>query len=162
MVDTNVRRVVARSVLGQGHAGPPRISADRLATQELLVTLDGDAARCTGAAALMELGAVVCTAKNPACNRCPIANACAWKNAGYPAYEGPFPAKQATYEGSDRQVRGIILRELRHSDMPIPRDFLNTLWLDPEQLARALHSLTSDGLVEETPDHPGHYHLAPR
>jgi len=162
VVDTNVRRVVARSVLGQGHAGPPRLSADRLAAQELLVTLEGDVARCTGAAALMELGAVVCTAKNPSCDRCPVAQTCAWKNAGFPAYQGPFPAKQAKYEGSDRQVRGIILRELRHSDMPIPRDFFDTLWLDREQMTRALDSLTSDGLVEEKPGHPGHYHLAPR
>lgn len=162
VVDTNVRRVVARSVLGQGQAGPPRLTPDLNATQNLLVTLEGDANRCTGAAALMELGAVVCTAKNPACARCPVATTCAWKNAGYPPYRGPLLAKQATYEGSDRQVRGIILRELRHSDVPIPRDFFDTLAADSTQLTRALNSLTHDGLVEESADCPGHYHLATR
>jgi A/G-specific adenine glycosylase len=118
-----------------------------LATDTLLTTLDGDAQRCTGAAALMELGAVVCTATKPACDRCPVAAACAWKNAGYPSYQGPLPSKQGTYQGSDRQVRGIILRELRTSDIPVPRDFLASLWSDSRQFERALSSLVEDALV---------------
>jgi A/G-specific adenine glycosylase len=162
VVDTNVRRVVARLVVGEGQAGPPRIVPDRLATDTLLTTLDGDAQRCTGAAALMELGAVVCTATKPACDRCPVAAACAWKNAGYPSYQGPLPSKQGTYQGSDRQVRGIILGELRHSDIPIPRSFFDSLWPDQKQLHRAFSSLTDDGLVEESDEAPGHYHLATR
>lgn len=162
VVDTNVRRVIARTVLGEGRAGPPRLVPDRLATEELLATLEGDLQRCSGAAALMELGAVICTANNPSCDRCPLADTCAWKKAGYPSYQGPLPAKQATYQGSDRQVRGIILSELRQSDIPIPRNFFDTLWPDPKQLSRAFTSLTDDGLVEESDEAPGHYQLATR
>jgi A/G-specific adenine glycosylase len=44
-------------------------------------------------------------------------------------------------------VRGIILRELRHSDIPVPEDFLLTLWHDEPQLRRALESLVADGLA---------------
>lgn len=160
VVDTNVRRVIARVIVGDAHAGPPRLLPDRLATGELLATLDGDAQRCTGAAALMELGAVVCTAVKPACTRCPVVADCAWKNAGYPTYQGPLPSKQAAFQGSDRQVRGIILGELRASDIPIPRAFFDTLWSDQQQLQRAFTSLTADGLVDESSEAPGHYHLA--
>jgi A/G-specific adenine glycosylase len=160
VVDTNVRRVVTRLIGGQAEAGPPRMVADRVATQEMLSQLTSERDQCTGAAALMELGAVICTAKKPICDQCPLADLCAWRIAGYPAYEGPRAAKQARFEGSDRQVRGIILRELRKSDIPIPGDFLHSLWPDSPQCARALQSLTDDGLVEELPDNPGHYQLA--
>jgi A/G-specific adenine glycosylase len=67
--------------------------------------------------------------------------------AGYPEYLGATAPKQAQFEGSDRQVRGIILRELRHSDIPVPEDFLLTLWDDEAQLRRALESLITDGLA---------------
>ena len=160
VVDTNVRRVVTRLVGGQAEAGPPRMVADRVAAHELLSQLSSGQDQCTGAAALMELGAVICTAKKPLCEQCPLADLCAWRNAGYPDYQGPRAAKQARFEGSDRQVRGIILRELRQSDIPIPRDFLESLWSDQPQLARALSSLTKDGLVEELPEDPEHYQLA--
>lgn len=160
VVDTNVRRVVTRLVGGQAQAGPPRMVADRVATQELLSQLTNEQDQCAGAAALMELGAVICTAKKPLCEQCPLADLCAWRNAGYPDYDGPRAAKQARYEGSDRQVRGIILRELRQSDIPIPRYFLESLWSDRPQLLRALRSLTEDGLVEEVSDDPETYQLA--
>jgi len=160
VVDTNVRRVVARAVLGQAQAGPPRLRADLATTTDLLSTLNSAEAKCQGAAALMELGAVCCTAKKPQCDACPITHACAWAKAGYPDYEGPLPAKQARYEGSDRQVRGIILREMRESDIPIPREFLSTLWSDVTQLERALESLNNDGLIHEAPGSPGCYELS--
>lgn len=160
VVDTNVRRVVTRLVGGQAEAGPPRMVADRIAAHELLSELPGEQDRCTGAAALMELGAVICTAKKPLCEQCPVADLCAWRSAGYPDYEGPRAPTQARFEGSDRHVRGIILRELRQSDIPIPRDFLESLWSDQRQFSRALSSLTEDGLVEELTDDPETYQLA--
>lgn len=151
VVDTNVRRVVARASLGQGVAGPPRIRSDREAVTAVLSDLD-ESDHVLASKALMELGALVCTAQSPSCERCPLAQSCAWRNAGYPAYSGPKAPIQGTFEGSDRQVRGIILRELRSSDIPVPFDFLETLWSDKEQFERAARSLLEDGLVTEHPE----------
>ena len=61
----------------------------------------------------MELGATVCTAARPRCDACPIATLCAWRAAGYPAYDGPRKARQDRFEGADREVRGLVMRELR-------------------------------------------------
>lgn len=145
VVDTNVRRVLARAVRGQGEAGPPRTSAD-LAEMEAVLPEDPARARLVNAGT-MELGQVVCTARAPRCDACPIADSCAWRAAGYPAYAGPRAAAQKTYEGSDRQVRGLVLRELRGSDTPVPADVIAGLWPDAAQLQRAVGGLLRDGLV---------------
>lgn len=159
VVDTNVRRVVARAVFGQAQAGPPREVEDRRTVAAILHTLETDATKCAIAGGLMELGAVFCQAQKPQCEPCPLADACEWKNAGYPPYTGPTRAPQAPYEGSDRQVRGIILRELRGSEIPVPDSFLSTLWQDRQQYRRALMSLILDGLIRETAPHSGEYEL---
>lgn len=150
VVDTNVRRVLARAVRGQGEAGPPRTAAD-LAEMEALLPADPARARLVNAGT-MELGQVVCTARAPRCGECPIADACAWRAAGYPVYEGPRAAVQKRYEGSDRQVRGLVLRELRASDTPVPAEVIAGLWPDAVQLARAVDGLLRDGLVERDDD----------
>lgn len=160
VVDTNVRRVVARAHRGQGEAGPARTTADRRDVASLLDGLATAPEKCAGAAGLMELGAVVCKARAPECSACPIAEVCQWRIAGYPTYDGATATKQARFEGSDRQVRGIILRELRSSDTPIPGAFLRTLWSDGEQFDRALASLLGDGLIEAAPDDPEGYRIS--
>ena len=99
----------------------------------------------------MELGQTVCTARSPRCDSCPIAELCAWRAAGYPAYEGRAAPKQKKYEGSDRQVRGLILGELRASDTAVPAEVIATLWPDAVQLQRALSGLLRDGLVHGDP-----------
>jgi A/G-specific adenine glycosylase len=98
-------------------------------------------------AAAMELGAVVCTARSPRCDACPIAAQCAWRAAGYPAYDGPRRSVQKRYEGSDRHVRGLIMRELRAAHAPVTDAELAGLWHDPVQLERALAGLLTDGLA---------------
>ena len=146
VVDTNVRRVLARALQGLGEAGPPRMSADRERLRGVLSGVDSHS-QVQAAKAIMELGAVMCTPRSPQCEQCPLRNSCAWRASGYPEYEGVRAPKQARFEGSDRQVRGIILRELRHSDIPVPEDFLQSLWPDDRQLRRALESLLADGLA---------------
>ena len=145
VVDTNVRRVIARAVLGQGEAAPPATRRDLAAMAALLPDEPADARQFNAAA--MELGAVVCTARAPRCAVCPIAEACRWRLEGYPPYEGPRSAPQPRFAGSDRQVRGVILRELRGSDIPVTGDELAPLWADAEQRERALAGLVADGLV---------------
>lgn len=160
VVDTNVRRVIARAQAGQGEAGPPRTVADRANVSALLETLDDTASQCVGAAGLMELGAIVCKARAPECSSCPIADLCRWRISGYPPYDGATATKQARFEGSDRQVRGIILRELRSSDTPVPLGFLRTLWSEQEQFERALSSLLEDGLIETGPNNSAEYRIS--
>jgi A/G-specific adenine glycosylase len=157
VVDTNVRRVVARAVRGQGEAGPPAVVRD-LATVEALLPDDPRAAARLSIA-LMELGALVCTARAPRCGECPIARACAWRLAGYPAYDGPTVRPQR-FTGTDRQVRGLLLDVLRASSRPVQRPSLDAAWHDPVQRDRALDSLVADGLIDPLPDGrfalPGH------
>ncbi len=149
VVDTNVRRVLARALGGQAEPGPPRTGRD-LAAMDAILPLDPARALLTNAGA-MELGQTVCTARAPRCEECPLAGACAWRAAGYPNYEGARAPRQKRYEGSDRQVRGLILRELRAADIPVPADTVAALWPDAEQLERALSGLLRDSLVTGDP-----------
>lgn len=147
VVDTNVRRVMARLERGEAETGPPRTVADLQAGQDALDQVEGTQRQVTLAKGLMELGAVVCTARKPQCDKCPVLGSCQWRAAGYPPYEGKRSPAQARYEGSDRQARGIVLRELRASDTPVPVSFLETLLSDRQQFSRALTSLVEDGLA---------------
>lgn len=150
VVDVNTRRVLARAVRGQGAAGPARTRADLAAMQHLLPG-DPEAAQAFNAGA-MELGQTVCVARSPRCDACPIAELCAWRLAGYPAYTGPAAPRQARYEGSDRQVRGLIMRALRHSDEPVTAEAIELLWPDAVQRDRALSGLLRDGLAVGSPE----------
>jgi len=152
VVDTNVRRVLARLEHGEAEAGPPRTAADLRAGQEALDQVSGARRQVTLAKGLMELGAVLCTARKPLCGNCPVSSSCRWRAEDYPPYEGKRASAQARYEGSDRQARGLVLRELRASDTPVPLSFLGTLVSDPQQFSRAIHSLVEDGLIRYAAD----------
>lgn len=145
VVDTNTRRVIARAVDGLAEARHPATARD-LAAMERLLPGDREAAHRFNAGA-MELGATVCTARAPRCDDCPIAGLCAWRAAGYPAYDGPRRRRQARFEGSDRQARGIVMRELRAAHRPVPRDELARALTDDARLSRALAGLVADGLA---------------
>lgn len=145
VVDTNVRRVIARAIDGQGEAGPPSTRRDLAAMEQLLPEALPEAQAFN--AGIMELGQVICTARSPQCDVCPVRDVCAWRAAGYPAYEGPRAPGQKKYEGSDRQVRGLILAELRASDIPVTAAEIDGVWADAVQRDRALAGLIDDGLV---------------
>lgn len=149
VVDTNVRRVVARAVGGAGDAGPASTARDLAAMEPLLPTSPAVAARF--AVAVMELGALVCTAGTPRCGDCPLVAVCAWRRAGSPPYTGPVKRPQG-YAGTDRQVRGLLLAVLRDSDDPVEQPRLDVVWPDAVQRARALDGLVADGLVDPLPD----------
>ena len=150
VVDTNVRRVLARAIDGDGEAGPGSTRRD-LTSMAAQLPVDPAAARVFNAA-VMELGAVVCTARSPHCEECPIAAQCAWRAAGYPDYEGAKRAVQKKYEGSDRQVRGVLLGALRSRTGALFVNELDGLWSDALQRGRALDGLLHDGLVVGTPE----------
>ena len=144
VVDTNVRRVVARAVRGAAEAGPAASARDRRDVEELLPESPARAARFS--VAVMELGALVCTARNPRCTDCPIARQCEWQRAGAPTYAGPRSRTQK-FEGTDRQVRGKLMAVLREAPEPVGTEALDLVWHDAAQRDRALHSLVADGLV---------------
>lgn len=154
VVDTNVRRVIARAVHGRGEAGPPSTQRDLADVEALLPPEPATAARFS--VGLMELGALVCTARAPRCADCPLAASCAWRLTGKPPYEGPTVRPQR-FAGTDRQVRGLLMAVLRESDAPVHRPALDAVWTDSIQRERALDGLVADGLIDPLPD--GRYAL---
>jgi A/G-specific adenine glycosylase len=145
VVDTNVRRVQARLVSGREQAAPSLTRAERDLALSLLP--DSDEAAATWNVAVMELGALVCTARGPRCAVCPVLDLCRWVANGRPVHTGPRPRTQA-WTGTDRQVRGEIVQRLRDSAMPLPRSALLDAGPDPAQVERCLDTLVDDGLVE--------------
>ena len=148
VVDTNVRRVLARALGGAAQPSISPTAADQRLAASALPADEPTAARW--AVASMELGALVCTARTPRCDDCPIRGRCAWVLAGSPPYDGP-PRRGQTYEGTDRQVRGRLLAILRAASGTVPKKTLDACWPDAIQRDRALDALVADGLVEPLP-----------
>ncbi|PPF47490.1 adenine glycosylase [Pseudoclavibacter sp. AY1F1] len=150
VVDTNVRRVLSRAFLGEETPWGPSAVRDA-AEMRAVAPADPTAANLWNAAS-MELGAVICTAKRPNCNDCPIVGLCAWVSAGRPA-STTIKKPQAKFAGSDREMRGMVLRELRAIPGGVEIEFLRR-HLDPDgadslRFDRALTSLKVDGLIFE-------------
>ena len=158
VLDTNVRRVLGRAVSGAEFPASTVTRAERDLATGLLP--EDEATAATWAVAVMELGALVCTAANPRCGDCPIAERCAWRAAGHPAYDGP-PRKVQTWAGTDRQCRGRLLGLVRDGDGAIPQHRMDATWPDQVQRDRALASLLADGLlVRVDVDDPAEPHYA--
>ena len=159
VLDTNVRRVLARLVAGQPWAGGASSAsvAERRLAESLLPAEPAVAARWS--VAVMELGALVCTAAGPRCVDCPVARECAWLAAGRPApatgtggMVGAARRRTQKYEGTDRQCRGRVLAVLRATGDPVRRADFDAVWTGQTQLERALDGLVADGLVDPLPD----------
>jgi len=148
VVDTNVRRVLSRAVRGADSVREAATATDRSELEAQLPAEPAAAARFS--AALMELGALVCTARAPDCARCPLADRCAWRAADYPKTT-PRRAVQ-TWAGTDRQVRGAIMALLREGAQPIHPAALDVGWPDQFQRQRCISSLVVDGLAVRLPD----------
>lgn len=150
VVDTNVRRVLARAVTGEQYPAPALTAAENRLAAGLVPDDPGTAAVWSVAA--MELGALVCTARAPRCPDCPAAALCAWRAAGAPAHAGP-PRRGQAYVGTDRWVRGLLLAVLRDTDGAVRHADLvaqvpDAALRDPGQRDRCLDGLVADGLVE--------------
>ena len=148
VLDTNVRRVLARAVAGVAEPSSAPTVGERRAAADLLPDAGERAAAFS--VALMELGALICRARSPQCDRCPVVDRCAWRQAGYPPSAGP-PRKGQGYAGTDRQARGAVLAVLRARPGPANVRQLRAAWTDDVQLDRALDGLVADGLVEPLP-----------
>jgi A/G-specific adenine glycosylase len=148
VLDTNVRRVLARMVSGAARPSRSPSAAETRMAESLLPDDPGVAARW--AVAVMELGALVCTAARPGCARCPVAPGCSWRRAGFPAATGPRFSQR--YQGTDRQCRGRLLAVLRHASGAVPKAELDRAWPHAAQRERALDSLVADGLAQPLPN----------
>ncbi|MCK5892016.1 A/G-specific adenine glycosylase [Aeromicrobium sp.] len=147
VLDTNVRRVLVRVAEGRQYPHTSVTKDERALATSLLPDERAD----RWAAATMELGAVVCTARAPRCEACPVADLCRWRRAGHPEHDGPTRRGQA-WAGTDRQCRGRLLAVLRESADPVPKAELDLVWDDIGQRERCLDSLIDDGLVTPRPD----------
>jgi A/G-specific adenine glycosylase len=152
VLDTNVRRVFTRLIAGREFPPAHQSVAETTLAESLLPADPPVAARWS--VAVMELGALVCTAANPDCAACPVAARCAWRMAGRPPGERP---KGQKFTGTDRQCRGRLMAVLRDSSEPVSQEALDAAWPDPQQRARALDALVTDGLVDPLED--GRYAL---
>jgi A/G-specific adenine glycosylase len=161
VVDTNVKRVVARVEDGDQAAGHWSVGFGLERVDEVSRTENAEH-YCQIQRGLMELGALLCTARSPRCETCPLQDSCRWRAEGYPEDPSVKPRVQARYEGSDRQVRGIILSWLRQNPHPLERETLEDLWPQAAQRQRAVESLVRDGLIErhERVDGPESFSLS--
>jgi A/G-specific adenine glycosylase len=144
VLDTNVRRVFARTLAGVEFPAASVTRAERTLAE--MVLPDDDVTAATWSVAVMELGALVCAAANPRCGGCPVSDRCAWRAAGHPPYDGP-PRKVQTWAGTDRQCRGRLLGVVRDSDGPVHRSRMDAAWSDAAQRERCVESLLADGLL---------------
>ena len=154
VVDTNTRRVLARALHGQAQAGMP--SVRDLDDMETILPAQKEASALVNAAA-MELGAVVCTARAPRCDECPLARWCEWRGAGYPDNAPAKRPRQAAFAGSDRQIRGRIMARVRSASAAVSREEALAAAADggvteASQPERALESLLADGLLVAAPE----------
>lgn len=160
VLDTNVRRVLERAA-GGAALPPPTLRRGESERAATLMPRDNDTS-ATWSAGLMELGALVCTARAPRCGACPLAGLCRWRSAGYPPDEHSARRRTQAWQGTDRQVRGRVLAALRAAEQGVtPADLVN-VWPLAAQRERALASLLADSLIAVEPDADGvalAYHL---
>jgi A/G-specific adenine glycosylase len=144
VLDTNVRRVLARLVNGVELPPTSVTAAEKAMAGELLPEDEPTAA--TWSVALMELGALTCGAAAPRCGDCPLASSCAWRAAGRPAYSGP-PRRAQAWAGTDRQCRGRLMALAREAEGAVGARAMTGAWADQVQRDRCLASLLEDGLL---------------
>ena len=142
VMDVNIRRVLVRVLDGKEHPTSSPTVRERESRLAILPRRNAD----NWAAATMELGALICTSKNPSCNDCPIISQCKWRKNGYPQSE--LVRKSQDWHGTDRKCRGTIVQALRESES-LTASAIKKLWPDESQVEKALETLLADTLIEE-------------
>lgn len=143
VLDTNVRRLIARAESGIANCPTSVTRAERIVADALVP--DEDARAAKWAVASMELGALVCTARSPQCEVCPIRDGCRWVIDGRP---DNAPARRGQpWKGTDRQCRGVIMDVVRNSTHGVKVQMALSAWPELDQASRCLESLLDDGLV---------------
>ena len=160
-VDTNVRRVLGRTMAGAADA-LSTVDLQRLADASVPVDRAADWTH-----ALMDVGATFCRTNRPTCEVCPArpwcryaAEATRWA-AAEPVPTAAEPGRGRTrareraapFSSTSRWLRGRILDRLREVDASNWLEFVPPIGdHDRVAVARALGLLAADGLVELDPD----------
>jgi A/G-specific adenine glycosylase len=140
VLDINIRRVFARVIDGIEVPTAAPTKSERQEREKLIPSKNPH----VWAAATMELGALICTAKNPKCAQCPLADQCIWRSLDYPLSDQP--KRTQSWHGTDRQCRGVIVQALRENPALSKKEIMQ-LWDVPSQVEKALLTLLEDGLV---------------
>lgn len=141
VLDINIRRLLARIIDGVEFPTPTATKSEKRSREALIPSEKAH----VWAAATMELGALICTAKNPRCQICPVKNQCKWSALGYPKSERI--SKRQSWHGTDRQCRGKIVQALRES-ISLTEGEIKKLWQEDSQVEKALQTLEADGLIQ--------------
>ena len=142
VLDINIRRLFSRLYKGEEAPTAAPTKAERIEYAEYVPQKNAH----IWAAATMELGALICTAKNPLCGRCPVSDQCLWRSLDFPASERV--KRTQSWHGTDRQCRGTIVQALRENPM-LNKKQIQLLWDVPSQVEKAILTLLDDGLIEE-------------
>ncbi len=140
VLDINIRRLLSRVIDGVEVPKTAPTKSERVAREVLIPEKNAH----IWAAATMELGALVCTAKKPQCGQCPLSSQCKWRSLDYPLSDQP--KRTQTWHGTDRQCRGVIVQALRENPVLQKKEIM-LLWDVPSQVEKALLTLLEDGLV---------------
>lgn len=141
VMDVNIRRLLTRVIDGNEHPTPAPTSKEKSERQALVPVKDAH----LWAAATMELGAVVCTSKNPKCELCPVMDICNWRLLAYPKTD--LIRKSQSWHGTDRKCRGTIVQALRENNS-MTENAIKKLWPDESQVEKALVTLLEDQLIQ--------------
>ena len=142
VLDINIRRLFARVLDGIEVPTAAPTKSERLDREKLIPSKNPH----VWAAATMELGALICTSKNPKCGQCPLADQCIWRSLDYPLSDQP--KRTQSWHGTDRQCRGVIVQALRENPSLAKKEIMQ-LWDVPSQVEKAILTLLEDGLVVE-------------
>jgi A/G-specific adenine glycosylase len=144
VLDINIRRLFSRVIDGVETPKAAPTKSERVEREKLIPEKSAE----IWAAATMELGALICTAKKPKCGVCPLADQCKWRNLDFPLSDQP--KRTQTWHGTDRQCRGVIVQALRENSA-LSKKEITLLWDVPSQVEKALLTLLEDGLVVSIP-----------
>jgi A/G-specific adenine glycosylase len=142
-VDTNVRRIAARVAFGT--------EADEVAASDLAEVahqwLDPGAPGAWNQA-LMDLGREICRPARPRCEECPLARGCRFRSSG--ALPRTARRRQPRFEGSMRQTRGAVVRELGAVPSRTLSSLVRVTGSPVDRVTDAVRGLAADGIVRAT------------
>lgn len=90
--------------------------------------------------AFMDFGSMVCTSLSPSCDICPLETECS-------KYFSKIKKSYQKFEGSNREIRGKVLKLLLNEDQISKEELINKLGEEEEKLNKALHGLQKDNLL---------------
>ena len=90
--------------------------------------------------AFMDFGSMVCTSLSPSCDICPLETECS-------KYFSKIKKSYQKFEGSNREIRGKVLKLLLNEGQISKEELTNKLGEEEEKLNKALHGLQKDNLL---------------